>query len=129
MYFIQAQTQNVVEERQERNPYDFDAYLANLETAEAGSQDTQTFESQLSLYLASPRADRRINPLKYWAETQYTKLSRVAVIALAVPVTQVSVERLFSGVTFILNSLRNRLSPNTLHKILVLRENFDMISS
>lgn len=48
----------------------------------------------------------------------------LAEIVLAVPATQVSVERLFSNLAFIFNPLRSSLSPDLLEATLLIRSNF-----
>jgi len=59
----------------------------------------------------------------YWAEQDSKVLSQLAWIVFAVTITQVSVERLFSGVKFILNELRNSLAEDTLQAIMLQHTN------
>lgn len=70
--------------------------------------------------------------INYWkrSATMYPILSQVALDLVCVPVTEVSVERLFSHLAFILNPLRNRLTGDILEDILFLRMNkrFGIIS-
>jgi hypothetical protein len=47
----------------------------------------------------------------------------VAEIACALPVTQVSVERTFSGLRYVLNDVRMRLKDDIIDAIMVLRTN------
>jgi len=56
-----------------------------------------------------------------WAEKDSKVFSQVAWIVFAVPMTQVLVERLFSGVKFILSDLRNSLVEDTLQAIMLQR--------
>jgi len=53
----------------------------------------------------------------YWAEQDSKVLSQLAWIVFAVTITQVSVERLFSGVKFTITELRNSLAEDTLQAI------------
>jgi len=59
----------------------------------------------------------------YCAEQDSKVLSQLAWIVFAVTITQVSVERLFSGVKFILNELRNSLAEDTLQAIMLQHTN------
>lgn len=45
----------------------------------------------------------------------------LSLTSLAVPATQVSVERLFSGLKFILSPLRTNMGPELLDEIMLLR--------
>ncbi|KAL4092414.1 hypothetical protein QTP88_026915 [Uroleucon formosanum] len=47
-----------------------------------------------------------------------------AMVALVLPTTQVTVERLFSSFKFILNDQRNRINPSLLEDIIVVRSNY-----
>ena len=58
-----------------------------------------------------------------WAEQDSKVLSCLAWTVLALPTTQVSVERLFSGVKYILSDLRNSLAEDTLQTIMLQRTN------
>ena len=59
----------------------------------------------------------------YWAEQNSKVLAQPAWIVFAVTMTQVSVERLFSGVKFILCGLRNSLAEDTLQATMLQRTN------
>jgi len=58
----------------------------------------------------------------YWAEQNSKVLSQLAWIVFAVTMTQVSVERLFSGVKF-KSGLRNSLAEDTLQATMLQRPN------
>lgn len=68
--------------------------------------------------------------LQYWEKKRYTdsELYQLSQIVLAVPATQVSVERIFSHLAFILNRLRNKMGAATINNILLIRCNhiFDL---
>ncbi|KAL5239421.1 hypothetical protein ACI65C_006831 [Semiaphis heraclei] len=74
------------------------------------------------------RVDRlhyKTNILSYWEEQKYDKpdLYKLACVVHAVPATQVSVERSFSGLKFILSDLRSSLSSEALDAIMIIRSN------
>lgn len=66
--------------------------------------------------------------LDYWYGQKQAKpeLYCLAAIALATPATQVSTERAFSTLAFILTKLRTRLSETDLANILLLRLNAEL---
>ena len=59
----------------------------------------------------------------HWDEQGSKVLSQLAWIVFAVPMTQVLVESLFSGVKFILSDLRNSLAEDTLQATMLQRTN------
>jgi len=59
----------------------------------------------------------------YWAEQNSKVLSQTAWIVFAVAMTQVSVERLFRGVKFIVSGLHNSLAEDTLQATVLQRTN------
>lgn len=79
--------------------------------------------------------DRQMEPfesniLDYWKKQKHdTELVKLAQVALAVPATQVSVERAFSALATILTKLRSKLSSTTLNCILLVKLNFDLIKN
>ena len=77
-----------------------------------------------------PRLKASESILKFWERNKgtYPDLFRVAVVILSVPGTQVTVERLFSQLKFILNYLRNSLDADIIDDILLLKANFNNIT-
>lgn len=70
------------------------------------------------------------NVLDYWKGI-YNKdpdLGRLAEVALAVPATQVSVERAFSALSTILTKMRSKLSKETINNILIVKLNDDILN-
>lgn len=65
--------------------------------------------------------DLNVNILEYSIDRRFKKplLSQLALTVHDVPATQVSVERTFSALKFILNDLRTSVNENTLEKILL----------
>lgn len=69
----------------------------------------------------------KFNILEYWysKKNEQPELFALAKVVFSLPATQVSVERLFSNVSYILNPLRNALDSSILDDILVLRMFFN----
>ncbi|CAI6375595.1 unnamed protein product [Macrosiphum euphorbiae] len=92
-------------------------------------QPCETGDVQKFILLESfgltPRLHHKTNILQWWISQKESKpeLYKLAVTVLAVPSTQVSVERSFSGVKFILSDLRTSLDENILEDIMVIRGN------
>ncbi|XP_011172858.1 uncharacterized protein LOC105205238 [Solenopsis invicta] len=72
-------------------------------------------------YQDQSRIPRKTNILKFWQEKSMTQpeLYNLAMIVLAVPATQVSVERLFSGLKLVLSSLRTNVEAILEDQLLV----------
>ncbi|CAH0397613.1 unnamed protein product [Chilo suppressalis] len=74
-----------------------------------------------------PRLPIKENIIKYWnSKLSSPEVAELALCVLATPATQVSVERLFSSVKYILSPLRSNLSQTTLANIMVIRSNHDL---
>ncbi|XP_067213908.1 uncharacterized protein [Linepithema humile] len=71
------------------------------------------------------RISRKTNILEFWKENSITQpeLYKLAMIVLAVPATQVSVERLFSSLKFGLSPLRTNINEAILEDQLLVRAN------
>ncbi|EFN68823.1 Zinc finger BED domain-containing protein 4 [Camponotus floridanus] len=71
------------------------------------------------------RISRKTNILEFWKEKSMIQpeLYKLAMVVLAVPATQVSVERLFSGLKFILSPLRTNIDEAILEDQLLVRAN------
>lgn len=76
-------------------------------------------------YKETKMLDRKENVLQYWYKRQKThpELYELSCVALAVPVTQVSVERLFSSLKFILHPLRMNMQASLVEDLLLVRNN------
>lgn len=72
-----------------------------------------------------------INPIEYWAylEDKYLNLYRIICTVNAAAPTQVSVDRGFSSLSYILSSRRTSLSGRRLNSILLLRLNKELFLS
>jgi len=88
---------------------------ANVDSPHSGSA-LDMFEAALLRYVSMPRANLRTDVLNFWREnaSQFPEMVDIVNIVLAAPGTQVSVERLFSQLKFILSELRERMSSDNL---------------
>ena len=73
--------------------------------------------------------DRTCSVLKYWEERRFTspELYELAKIVHAIPATQVSVERLFSALRFILSRLRSCLSSEMVEDLVLIFSNSALV--
>ncbi|XP_017493052.1 PREDICTED: uncharacterized protein LOC108381145 [Rhagoletis zephyria] len=69
------------------------------------------------------------NVLEYWRKfyRNECEMLKLAEVVLAVPATQVSVERAFSALSTILTKLRTKLSKKSLSNLLITKLNFDIL--
>lgn len=90
-----------------------------------GSTATRIEAALKSYYLDQKRLSHKLNVLKFWKqmETTYPELAELAKTIYSVPSTQVSVERLFSGLKFILSPYRTSVSSKNLEDQLLVRTN------
>ena len=61
----------------------------------------------------------------FWED--YPEIEMMAMICITAPPTQVSVERLFSFIAFIVNQLRTRLDASWVSKICFIKTNENLI--
>ncbi|KAL4131056.1 hypothetical protein QTP88_008407 [Uroleucon formosanum] len=63
--------------------------------------------------------------ITFWKnkKNEMPELYQLSKVLMAVPTTQLSVERLFSSLKFVLNDLRSNLGANVLEQIIILRSN------
>ncbi|EFX66924.1 hypothetical protein DAPPUDRAFT_331567 [Daphnia pulex] len=89
------------------------------------NENESVIEKMIHDFVKDKLVDRSTDVLKYWEDNRLLKhqLYVLAKVALAVPCTQVSVERLFSGLKFILSVYRSNLTESILEDILVVRAN------
>lgn len=101
---------------------------ATLDTAATSEIDLKM--KLLSLANAKSRLDSKTDILKYWESKRYDdpELYSLAVVALSVPCTQVSVERCFSAVKLLLEDHRLRLGQEKLDDLMIIRLNLDLLS-
>lgn len=97
-----------------------------IKTCSSIESDLYRIETELERYnVEQKRLNRKINILQFWDEKKQSQpeLYKLAMIVLAVPATQVSVERLFSGLKFILSPLRTNIGEEILENQLLVRAN------
>lgn len=84
--------------------------------------------NQLRKFSVLERLPLDTNILHWWEQNKhdYPDLHRLAFVALAVPCTQVSVERAFSGFGQVLTPARTRLGKEKLEMVLFIKLNADL---
>lgn len=107
---------------------DLEMYLQNKEKELGVINNQGEVQSSLAdqIFNFNPIREPKVtNVLKYWAEKSniYPDLANLAKIILAVPATQVSVERNFSVLKLLLTDKRMNLSESNLENILMCRLN------
>lgn len=106
---------------------DLVAYLNEKENEQRGTNSNyyQNFDLEITNFLPERLCDHTINIINYWdiKSQQYPVLSKLAKIVHSVPATQVTVERSFSTLRWILSDLRNRLTTKNLENILMVNLN------
>lgn len=104
-------------------------HLVNLCLTSSRESDLfflRQIEHKLQAYdIEQKRLNRRSNILQFWnkQKNNQPELYKLAMIVLSVPATQVSVERLFSGLKFILSPLRTNIKEDILEDQLLVRAN------
>lgn len=102
-----------------------------ISTAQSPSSTERNLKQKLSSLCERAIEPLDTNVLEYWKKYHRhdQELSQLAQVALAVPATQVSVERAFSALSTILTKLRTKLSKKTLTNILLYKLNVDLLKS
>ena len=82
-------------------------------------------KSEIDFYLTLQKISLEEDPLVWWNQKKVIlpNLAVQARIYLAIPASSVPSERLFSSAGNIFTKKRNRLSKNSVHNILFLKEN------
>lgn len=132
-----AEEEYAVRDQEDEDEFDFDHNLGDLARSQALSppqpsqrENLQQQIDQLSLELEAydklPRLTAADQIMDFWKDTQkleFPVLKEIALAIISAPVTEVSVERLFSHLTFILNRYRSTLKADLLADIMFLRLN------
>lgn len=86
-------------------------------------------KTQLPTLCERRREPFEIDILQYWSKQcqDNLKLTQLVEVVLAVPATQVSVERAFSALATVLTKLRSKLTNRSLSNILITKLNFELI--
>ena len=79
----------------------------------------------LNSFANKPRLGKNENDLQYWEQFKESKreLYELSQVVLVVPATQVSLERAFSGLKYILSPLQTNILKQHLEDILLIRSN------
>lgn len=95
------------------------------------SVENEHIVSELKKFGMVKRSPLHEKAIDFWAKNKSTfkEIYELAEIVNAVPVTQVTVERAFSSLAFILTALRNSLHADTLENILLIRLNRDIFEN
>ncbi|CAI6373161.1 unnamed protein product [Macrosiphum euphorbiae] len=106
----------------------FELFLSSQSSASSHHSGTGILDDisvKLCNFKDVNRLHYKTNILTFWETQKHDnfELYKLATIVLAVPATQVSVERSFSGIKFILSDLRTSLSANLLDAIMIVRSN------
>lgn len=115
--------ENEVEEVDE-----IEQYLLGFENQVCGTRQGESdvdIEQLIIQFKSVPTEQRMKSFYDFWEKKKSSmpELYKLAIIANAVPMTQVSVERLFSGLSFIFSKLRGNLSPSLLDDVMIIRTN------
>lgn len=115
-----------------------DAYLDSLES-NSNQQITNTSSEHImfklqELNIAADKIKREPkcrHPMDFWFENKYAmpKLYELAKLVFAVCPTETSVERNFSGLSYILNRYRGNLSDKSLENIMFVRLNKELFDT
>lgn len=103
--------------------YITELFGGSLETD--NSARSSSFFQQLKTLDIEPRRPHNFNVYEYWMQRKSTHpdLHAVAMVLLAVPATQVSVERAFSALSLVLSDHRITLGEDILSDILIIKLN------
>lgn len=121
----------VSSDRQDEDKSELEKFIEDQENVQVNptSVAANKLENEINEWLIQPRCNSSINVLDFWKAKKYVypELYKIAVVVLAIPCTQVSVERAFSALVLVLTKSRTRLSPENLTDILMVRLNADLI--
>lgn len=89
------------------------------------------FLQQLKALEVEPRQSHAYDVWHHWVnrKTTHPELYAVAMVVLAVPSNQVSVERSFSALPLVLTDLRSGISEENLENILIIKLNKDLFDA
>lgn len=116
---------------------DLERFLSSMEAVRTGDATSESespesnflkFNKQLDAFEATPREPVKLNVIEYWQQNRvkFPDLFETAMQIFAFSPTQVSVEQLFSCLSFILSPSRTCLSDKHLNDIILIRQNGEM---
>lgn len=96
---------------------------SNIETEKVDDTTADALAVELRHYTDQKRFRADTNIMEFWKnhKSAFPLLSKIALMILTIPVTEVDVERLFSHLSFIHSKLRNCLTSEMISNILFLR--------
>ena len=96
---------------------------AEIKLEPANGRTDSVLTQDIDLLFKQPRLSTTTDIYHYWSSHENTELGRIALVAISLPVTQVSVERTFSGLKHILSDIRMSMKPDIVDAIMTLRCN------
>lgn len=120
---------HVIEEdgggEKEDNPVEVFLKQADKEKRRRSEPKKTSIKTILQNYDGVPRLPSKANIFHYWEDNKkvHPELYNLATVTLSVPMTQVTVERSFSHLNFVLSVLRSKLDPDFVDDILCVRLN------
>lgn len=109
---------------------DVDNYLCHLFGSSTTPNDpaANNFQKQLKACETELHQTHTYNVWNHWVARKFShpELYSVAMVILAIPSTQVTVERAFSALAIVLSDLRTGLGEDTLANILLIKLNADI---
>lgn len=109
---------------------DVSARTETVDNIEAlAAKEIDHYSSEIIYNYESAGSKFDFDVLNWWhtKEKKYPLLSSLAKLYLAIPATSAPSERLFSGATNTVTDKRSRIAPETLHGVLFLRSNCDLM--
>lgn len=99
--------------------------FGNFSNSQTSAVGTKIETLLKSFYIENKRLNHKTNILQFWDSKKaiYPELFELSNIILSVPATQVSVERLFSSLKFVLSPYRSNVSAKNLEDQLLIRSN------
>lgn len=95
------------------------------------ASSSSKIDLELGIFDALAPVSNKTNAITSWKinKVQFPILSSIAIDIICIPVTEVTSERLFSGLNIVFNKQRARLDPGVTDDVLLLRWNKDFLSS
>lgn len=119
-----ASDQPAHEEEEEEDPLEILLKRRDSgQTTDHVERQSSTILTDITALQYQKRLDKKTDVYKYWNQHPNKDLGSLCNTVISLPVTQVSVERTFSGLNYILNDLRFKMKDDIIDSIMVLRTN------
>lgn len=107
------------------NKHDDIAVLIRRDLLDPQIEIVNELKQSLNLFLQEPLLKFSDHVLKYWenSKLKFPYLYKLSSVVLAAPMTQVSVERLFSSLNFVVSNLRFSMKDDIIEDLLFIRNN------